>query len=106
MLQPKLALKGILAVGLWLVTIALGIADIYYIRELYFALYARRSFDAAPALLWGDILVVVAAIVFVGFILWSSEYHRRRYGRLESWKLFAWTLGVELLIPLLAMLLA
>ena len=102
MSQTKSFLKGAAAVALWLATIAIGIADIYYLREIFWGIYARLSRDAAPALFWGNVIVVLGAIGLVGFIVGSSEYHRRRYGKHESWDLFAWTLVVELAIPFIA----
>ena len=105
MSQFKFIFQRVAAVALWLITIALGIADIYYLREIFFGVYALLSRDAAPALFWGNIIVVLGAIAAVGFILWSSEYHRKRIGKHESWDLFAWTLVVELAIPFIAIFL-
>jgi hypothetical protein len=95
-------LRRLAGLALWLTTIALGIVDIYYVREIFFGVYARLSREARPALLIGDVLVVLAAIGFVAFIVISTEYHRKRFGKHESWDLFAWTLVVELAIPFIA----
>ncbi len=102
MTQPKTVLKYVAALGLWLATIGIGVADIYYLREIFFGIYARLSHEVAPALFWGNLLVVFAAIGLVVFIVMSSEYHRRRLGKHESWDLFAWSLVVELAIPFIA----
>jgi hypothetical protein len=98
-------LRRLAGVVLWLATVALGIVDVYYVREIFFGVYARLSREARPALLIGDILVVLAAIGFVAFIVISTEYHRKRFGKHESWDLFAWTLVVELAIPFIAIFL-
>ncbi len=105
MTQSKTVFRGVAAVALWLCTIALGIADVYYLREMFFGIYARLSRDAAPALFWGNIVLLLGAIGVVGFIVWSSEYHRRNFGKHKSWDLFAWTLVVELAIPFIAIVL-
>jgi hypothetical protein len=81
------------------------IADTYFLRELFFAIYARVANDAAVALFWGNIIVMAAAVVAVGFIIGSGEYHRKHHGKPRSWRLFAWTFGIGLAIPALALLL-
>ncbi len=105
MTQANTLFNRVVTLLLWLASIALLIADIYFVRELFFVIYARLSTDAAVALLWGNIIVVVAAILAVGFIIASGEYHRKHHGKPRSWRLFAWTFGVGLAIPLLALLL-
>ncbi len=105
MTQANTLLNRVVTLLLWLASIALLIADIYFVRELFFVIYARFSTDAAVALLWGNIIVVVAAILAVGFIIASGEYHRKHHGKPRSWRLFAWTFGVGLAIPVLALLL-
>lgn len=105
MTQANTLVNRAVTLILWLASIALLIADIYFVRELFFAIYARFSTDAAVALLWGNIIVIVAAVLVVGFIIASGEYHRKHHGRPRSWRLFAWTFGVGLAIPALALLL-
>lgn len=105
MSQPGMILRRVAGLALWLTTVALGIVDIYYVREIFFGVYARLSREARPALLIGDILVVLAAIGFVAFVVISTEYHRKHFGKHESWDLFAWTLVVELAIPFIAIFL-
>lgn len=105
MTQANTLFNRVVTLVLWLASIALLIADIYFLRELFFAIYARFSTDAAVALLWGNIIVMVAAVVAVGFIIASGEYHRKHHGKPRSWRLFAWTFGIGLAIPALALLL-
>lgn len=105
MTRTKTILRGGAAVVLWLVTIALAIMDVYYLRELFFGVYARLWQDAAPALFWGNLVLLIGAIGAVGFIVWSSEYHRRNFGGHQSWDLFAWSLVIELAIPFIAIIL-
>lgn len=102
MSQPKTILQSVAALILWLVTAALGVADVYFLREIFFAIYVRLSKDNAPALFWGDILVVLAAIGFVAFLIASGEYHRKHVGERKSWQLFAISLVVGLAIPIIA----
>lgn len=105
MSQPRTILQSVAAVILWLMTAALGMADVYFVREIFFAIFVRLSKDNAPALFWGDVLVVLAAIGFVAFLIASGEYHRKHVGERSSWRLFAWSLAVGLAIPIIALVL-
>lgn len=102
MSQPITLLRRLAGLALWLATIALGVVDVYFVREIFFGVYARLSRATRPAVLLGDALVVLAAIGFVAFIVISTEYHRKHFGQHGSWDLFAWTLVVELAIPFIA----
>ena len=90
------------ALVLWLLTIGLSIADIYFTRELFFALYARVSTEGRLAAAGGSVLTVLAAIAALGFIIVSTEYHRKRFCKHESWDVLAWSLVVLLAIPFIA----
>lgn len=105
MTQRHTIFRGIAAVLLWLITIALAIVNVYYLREIFFGIYARLSREAAPALFWGNMILLLGAIGAVIFIVWSSEYHRRNFGKHKAWDLFAWSLVVELAIPFIAIVL-
>lgn len=102
MSQPLPIFSRLAGLALWLATVALGIVDVYFVREIFFGVYARVSRETRPALLFGDIMVVLAAIGLVAFIVVSTEYHRKHFGKHESWDVFAWTLVVELAIPFIA----
>jgi len=45
---------------------------------------------------------VLAAIAALGFIVVSTEYHRKRFCKHESWDVLAWSLVVLLAIPFIA----
>jgi hypothetical protein len=92
----------VFALVLWLLTIGLSIADIYFTRELFFALYARVSTEGRLAAAGGSVLTVLAAIAALGFIIVSTEYHRKRFCKHESWDVLAWSLVVLLAIPFIA----
>jgi hypothetical protein len=94
--------QRLFALVLWAATMALGMADIYFCREIFFAIYARFSTEGRPALVMGNIIVVLGAIVFVGFVVLTSEYHLKHVGEHSSWDLFTRTLVVELAIPFMA----
>jgi integral membrane sensor domain MASE1 len=66
MSRRRAVLERFAALILWLTTIGLGIADIYFLRDIFFALYARFGRERWPAILFGDVIVVIAAMGLVG----------------------------------------
>ncbi len=102
MRQLKIILQRLLALILWAATMALGMVDIYFVREIFFAIYARFSTEGRSAAVMGNAIVVIGAIVFVGFAVLTSEYHLKHVGERSSWDLLARTLIVELAIPFMA----
>ena len=102
MAQFRMIAIRVFAVALWLSTIGLSIADIYFTRELFFALFARVSTEGRLAAVGGSVLIVLAAIAALGFIVVSTEYHRKRFCKHESWDVLAWSLVVLLAIPFIA----
>lgn len=95
-------LPRVLALILWVITLILGLYDIYFSREIFYSLYARFSTTPQPAVLMGNALIVVLAILYIGFVILTGEYHLKHVGKPESWKLFYQTFIVQLFIPFLA----
>jgi hypothetical protein len=91
-----------LAFILWVVTVVIGLVDIYFAREIFWAVYARFSTESNLAAALGDVVLIVGALIFLGFVIMTSEYHVKHVGKHESWDLFTLTLVVEMAIPLLA----
>jgi hypothetical protein len=102
MTQLRTVLKYVAALGLWLATIGLAIADIYFVREIFFAIYAQFSTEPQPAQFLGNFIVLLSAIAALGFIVASTEYHRKHFCKHESWDMLTRTLAVELAIPFIA----
>jgi hypothetical protein len=88
----------ILAILLWLICFVLGLEDIYAIREISMLIIMgsggtlRESMNAAP------LIVYVLAFLYLIFIIASTEYHSKHFNTPKSWRLFGWTLGVEVVI--------
>jgi len=49
----------------------------------------------------GDLAAILTAVLCLGFIIFSMEYHRKHVGQASSWTLFGWTIAIELLILIL-----
>ena len=106
MQQIKIIVQRVFALVLWLITVGLGMVDIYFARQIFFSIYGRFSTEGRPAIMWGNIIVVIGAIIFVGFVVMTSEYHIKNVGKHEAWDLFTRTLAVELAIPFIAYFMA
>jgi hypothetical protein len=92
---------SVLAVILWLASIGLGmqvIASAQYLLTLLFV-WAGGDYQFAQAIAWP--LICLMAIGLIAFTLITGEYHRKRVGSVESWRLFAWSIGIELVILLI-----
>jgi hypothetical protein len=108
---PKSSVRGkaipartlaVLAIALWLVSAAAGLVEIYLSSEIVINLYVRfggRGY--AEAMLARQWVVFALAIVYLAFVIATGEYHRTRVGQKGSWRLFAWTFAIELLILIL-----
>jgi hypothetical protein len=91
-----------LVIVLWLFSAAVGLAEIYLGSQVVLSLYARfggRSY--AEAVFVRQWAVLALAIIYLVFVIATGEYHRTRVGQRNSWRLFAWTFAIELLILIL-----
>jgi hypothetical protein len=102
MAQLRAAMPKALTVLAWLGTAVLGLVDIYFGREIFFAIYARYSYEGAPALVFGNLLLLVLAVAYMIYAVVSMEYHLKHAGEPRSWKVLAQTYAVMLLIPIIA----
>jgi hypothetical protein len=84
-----------MALVLWLATAAVGLAEIYLLRQTSLRLVYRLGASVSAGTMLADIVVVVLALVWIVFVLGTEEFHRRRAGQPASWRLFAWTFGIE-----------
>ena len=87
--QKKTGL-GILAILLWLVCFALALEDIYMVT-----VRIAEVLNAGPG------IVYALAFVYLIFIIATTEYHFKHFATPKSWRLFAWTFGIEILIYLI-----
>jgi hypothetical protein len=99
--KPRHFPAGLLAVVLWLVSFVLGLQGIYALPQIIGLVAVRlgASVKVAGTAAYG--LILFLAIGFLIFLIASTEYHRKRIGRPESWRLFGWTIAVELAIVIL-----
>ncbi|MFP4396095.1 MAG: hypothetical protein ACLFTI_12630 [Anaerolineales bacterium] len=108
--KPKLSVQ-IATLMLWLATIVLGFLALPIALDILLRIYAGfwgnygsygRSYSTAVALRQFSIFPL--AILLIAVIIGGAEYHLRHIGKPASWRIFAQTLGAELAIFLMAML--
>jgi hypothetical protein len=92
---------SILALILWLVTFVLGLEGIYTSKGIYTAIMFGLGQNIADVENSATFVVFLVAVGFMIFTIATAEYHRVRIGKPESWRLFAWTIAVELGIQVL-----
>ena len=101
---------------MWLASVVVAIVEIVYARDLVLQLYAwvvswfdptRQQHDSAywVGATLSNVLVLLLALIVVALAVGSGEYHTKHWGTRRSWRLFAWVLGIELVIFLLALFL-
>jgi hypothetical protein len=85
----------------WLGTLALAMMDIYFVREIVFAIAARLRGDFYPIVLLGQSVTVIGGILFVVYMIVSGEYYYKHAGEQKAWTYLGRTYVVLLLIPIL-----
>jgi hypothetical protein len=99
--QPRQLAPSILAIVLWLVSFGLGLQAIYDLMQIISVIRVALGGSLANIQASAPIVVFFLALAMLIFIIWSTEYHLKRVGKPESWRLFGWTIAVELSIILL-----
>ncbi|RIK44526.1 MAG: hypothetical protein DCC55_02350 [Chloroflexi bacterium] len=104
---------GPLALLLWLGSVGVAMVEIVVVRDLVLRLFVfivsqggqfpRRVENAywSGATL-SNIVVLILGVAVAIFAIATGEYHSRRVGTSQSWKLFGWTFAVQLAIFVLA----
>ena len=107
--SKRLGLR-LLAIGLWVVTSALGFWLILTVRAIVVRVYAHFAATGGlygPAYAGGvaaqTLTTIAMAIVCIGVVIGGAEYHLNHFGKPESWRLFARTIAAELSVLVLAL---
>ncbi len=93
--------ERILAWLLWLITAVGGFIEIYLFRQVVIEVYLAFSNDTAPLDLIGIVTILIAAFVWLGYVIFSAEHLARLAGKPVSWTMFTWAGAIELLILIL-----
>ena len=93
--------SNLVAIVLWLITFGLGLNAIYVLLQIFYLVYGALGGSLIQAERFGLGLIFLLALAFLIFIIATAEYHRKRVGTRQSWRLFAWTIAVEIAILLI-----
>ena len=91
----------VMAAVLWLITAVLGLEGIYLAKEIFYLIYVSLGGSVARAETFVPVLVFFLALAYLVFIIGTTEYHLKRVGQARSWRLFGWTLAVEVSLVIL-----
>jgi len=94
-------IKRILAILVWIATSVFGLVEIYLGRQASVRIYGRFSSDAYAATVVGNVVTLVLALAWLGYVVIAGEYNLKRIETGKGWILFAWAVAIELLILIL-----
>ena len=99
---------GVITFILWAVTAVVGLVEILVVRRIVERGYMRLWGDSSRGSYWtavnlGMWATLILALIYIAFVIGTGEYHRSKVGQRSSWKLFGWTIAIELLILLLSL---
>jgi hypothetical protein len=100
-LKTKHVAVGLLVFVLWLATIVIAIVEVYFVQSIVVNIYARFGDDFGTGVVLRNFTAVIAGIICMIVVVATGEYHLRHAGQPSSARLFAWTIGAELAIYLL-----
>jgi len=100
-MQLKRIPAGLLALVLWIATCALGLLEIYLVQEMLLRIYVHFGSDYYSGVTIRNFVVVILALLYIAFAVGTGEYHYRRFDQRNSWKLFGWTIAIQLAILVL-----
>jgi hypothetical protein len=100
-IRPRLILTIILSAVLWTGTLVVGFLNLIVITDLVIAGLLALGVPMESISVVTILAVILAAMVYIGVVIGSAEYHFKNIGQPGSWKLFTWTIIIQLLIMVL-----
>lgn len=92
------------ALLLWIASLLLGMQTIYAALQLFYLILGVMG-NLVLARQFATVFVCVVGLLVMGVVLGTAEFHRTHIDQPLSWRIFAWTLGVELAVVLLYLIL-
>jgi len=100
-IRPRFILSVLLAILLWSGTFFIGLMNILVITDLVTSGFLIIGGSPETGTFIAILTAFLAAMVFIGVVIGGAEYHYRHIGQPGSWKLFTWTLIIQLFIMIL-----
>jgi hypothetical protein len=95
-IPSRLVVAGGLTLILWLGMAAIGLYEIVVVREMLYRIYAQFWNDYWVAVVLGQWSVLIMSVLWIVFVIYTGEYHYHHINQRESWRMFGWTLLIEM----------
>lgn len=93
---PRLVLMALLSLALWIGTAIVGLQVIVTVLDMFtWLLYLGVSREIAGLGAW---ILVPVSVVWIAIVVGGGEYHFKHIGQPGSWRLFGFTVAIELLV--------
>lgn len=103
--QSKKIMHGLLATVLWLATAGVGFLAFIAIQDIVTSAVALALVDQTAEIGvvethgWittaRNVSTIFGGLLWLAVVVGGMEYHFRHYGQRRSYRVFAWTLGIE-----------
>lgn len=103
-MKPRRVFTGVLALVLWIATCALGLLEVYLVLQMVGRIYARFGSSYWSGVTIDNATLLILALLYIAFAVGTGEYHQKRVGQRNSWRLFGWTMGIQVVILVLCYL--
>ncbi len=100
-IRPRFIITILLAFILWLGIAMIGLLNILVIRDLVLMACITAGSSSAGAGAATIMAMIVSAVIYIAAVIGGAEYHYRNLGHPSSWKLFTWTIVIQLFIMIL-----
>jgi hypothetical protein len=99
-LRPRYIISALLAGLLWLSTAVLGFLNLVSVRDIAMITLTDAGRSPEEVGFLTILAVMTATIGFIALVIGGAEYHYKHIGHPSSWKVFVWTITIQLLILL------
>jgi hypothetical protein len=112
--QSKKILQGLLTAVLWLATAGVGFLAFIAFQDIAttaaaFALTGSADLGVVETRGWitttRNVSSIVGGLLWLSVVVGGMEYHFRHIGQRRSYRIFAWTLGIEAALIAISILL-
>jgi hypothetical protein len=93
---PSTVVSALVAFLLWLGTAILGLQTMVVLRDLFLLAAKWVGVTDIAARPMSMLFLLVLVMLWITMTIGGGEYHRRRVGQMNSWRLFGVTIAIEL----------